>query len=128
MPNPIVNRRVSGAKGFKVPNPVTGLTWDNFEYYADGMPLNGLKYGWLWAGPFVDAGTTSADRRDSMESYSDTAALNGLNGGTGWSAAYTDRTAYPNADIRDTMESYSDTAALNGLNGGTNWNGAYTDH
>ena len=92
MPNPVINRRMTGGAKFNAAPCAVRLSvvgaGDSFECYPDpteelsSLPLAGVGFSGRWVGGENVFGVKDLD---SFESYSGVA---GMDGGTGWSGSW----------------------------------------
>lgn len=67
---------------------VVDFAYDSFNYYPNGVRVDGLNRGINWSGSYNVTPEDELIANDDFESYSSGSSVNGLNGGTGWNGAY----------------------------------------
>jgi hypothetical protein len=101
---------------------------DNFDCYADAIPLNGLAAGTAFAAAWVDVTLfIGIQDEDTFEGYTDNTGLNGLNKGLIWAGTWVDIDLYAGMTALDSFETYPDDEDINDLNDGTGFAGAWVD-
>jgi hypothetical protein len=106
---------------------------DNFDCYADDIPINGLAAGTAFAGTWVDVTLfIGIQDEDTFGGYINDADMNGQNKGLVWGGPWVDRTLWAGPVALDSFESYEDGVHVAGLNGGEGfgnegWGGAWNE-